>query len=53
MSVIGRLNCKNISANAKALLDAGNVLKEVADKTNGTMDKVRTAVTMIVDNSND
>lgn len=53
MSVIGRLNCKNISANAKALLDAGNVLKEVADKTNGTMDKVRTAVTMIVDNSSD
>lgn len=30
MSVIGRLNCKNISANAKALLDAGNALKEVA-----------------------
>ena len=53
MSVIGRLNCKNISANAKALLDAGNALKEVADKTNGTMDKVRTAVTMIVDNSSD
>ena len=53
MSVIGRLNCKNISANAKARLDAGNALKEVADKTNGTMDKVRTAVTMIVDNSSD
>lgn len=30
MSVIGRLNCKNISANAKALLDAGNALREVA-----------------------
>ena len=44
---------KDISANAKALLDAGNVLKEVADKTNGTMDQVRTAVTMIVDNSSD
>ena len=44
---------KDISANAKALLQAGNVLKEVADRTNGTMDQVRTAVTMIVDNSND
>ena len=44
---------KDISANANALLDAGNALKEVADKTNGTMDQVRTAVTMIVDNSSD
>lgn len=44
---------KDISANANALLQAGNALKEVADKTNGTMDQVRTAVTMIVDNSSD
>lgn len=44
---------KDISANANALLDAGNALKEVADKTNGTMAQVRTAVTMIVDNSSD
>ena len=43
----------DISANANALLQAGNALKEVADKTNGTMDQVRTAVTMIVDNSSD
>ena len=41
----------DISANANALLNAGTDLKSVADKTNGTMEQVRSAVTMIVDNS--
>lgn len=42
-----------ISANANALLNAGTDLKSVADKTNGTMEQVRSAVTMIVDNSSE
>ena len=44
---------QGISANAKSLLNSGNDLKEVADRTNGTMDQVRDAVTMIVDNSSE
>lgn len=44
---------KDISDNADALLDAGTELKSVADKTNGTMQQVRSAVTMIVDNSSE
>lgn len=43
----------DISANANALLNAGTDLKSVADKTNGTMEQVRSAVTMIVDNSSE
>ena len=44
---------RDISTNANALLDAGTDLKSVADKTNGTMEQVRSAVTMIVDNSSE
>ena len=44
---------KDISTNANALLNAGTELKSVADTTNGTMEQVRSAVNMIVDNSNE
>lgn len=44
---------QGISANAKSLLNSGNDLKTVADRTNGTMNQVRDAVTMIVDNSSE
>lgn len=44
---------KDISANANALLNAGTELKSVADTTNGTMEQVRSAVNMIVDNSSE
>lgn len=42
---------KDITRNAKALLDAAQLLGTVADNTNGTMDNVRTAVSQVVDNS--
>ena len=44
---------KDISTNANALLNAGTELKSVADTTNGTMEQVRSAVNMIVDNSSE
>lgn len=42
---------KDITKNAKALLDAAQLLGTAADNTNGTMDNVRTAVSQVVDNS--
>ena len=42
---------KDITRNAKALLDAAQLLGKAADNTNGTMDNVRTAVSQVVDNS--
>lgn len=42
---------KDITRNAKALLDAAQLLGTAADNTNGTMDNVRTAVSQVVDNS--
>lgn len=41
---------KDITRNAKALLDAAQLLGTAADNTNGTMDNVRTAVSQVVDN---
>ena len=40
-----------ITRNAKALLDASQLLGTAADNTNGTMDNVRAAVSQVVDNS--
>ena len=42
---------KDITRNAKELLDAAQLLGTAADNTNGTMDNVRTAVSQVVDNS--
>lgn len=42
---------KDITKNAKALLDAAQLLGTAADNTNGTMNNVRTAVSQVVDNS--
>lgn len=42
---------KDISSNAKAILEAGNNLKEVADKTSVTMEEVRSAVAIVTQNS--
>ena len=42
---------KDISSNAKTILEAGNNLKEVADKTNVTMEEVRSAVAIVTQNS--
>ncbi len=42
---------KDITRNAKALLDAAQLLGTAADNTNGTMDNVRKAVSQVVDNS--
>jgi methyl-accepting chemotaxis protein len=42
---------KDITRNAKVLLDAAQLLGTAADNTNGTMDNVRTAVSQVVDNS--
>ena len=42
---------KDISSNAKTILEAGNNLKEVADKTSVTMAEVRSAVAIVTQNS--
>lgn len=42
---------KEITSNAKALLDASQLLGAAADNTNGTMNDVRMAVSQVVDNS--
>lgn len=42
---------KDISSNAKTILEAGNNLKEVADKTSVTMEEVRLAVAIVTQNS--
>lgn len=42
---------KDITKNAKSLLDAAQLLGTAADNTNGTMVNVRTAVSQVVDNS--
>lgn len=42
---------KDISSNAKTILEAGNNLKEVADKTSVTMEEVRSAVAIVTQNS--
>ena len=42
---------KEITSNAKALLDASQLLGTAADNTNGTMNDVRMAVSQVVDNS--
>lgn len=42
---------KEIKDNAKALLEASQLLGTAADNTNGTMNDVRTAVSQVVDNS--
>ena len=42
---------KDITRNAKELLDAAQLLGTAADNTNGTMDNVRTAVSQVVDTS--
>lgn len=42
---------KEITKNAKALLNASQLLGTAADNTNGTMDNVRIAVSQVVDNS--
>ena len=42
---------KEITDNAKALLEASQLLGTAADNTNGTMNDVRTAVSQVVDNS--
>ena len=46
-----RSTIKEITDNAKALLEASQLLGTVADNTNGTMKDVRTAVSQVVDNS--
>lgn len=42
---------KDISSNAKTILEAGNNLKEVADKISVTMEEVRSAVAIVTQNS--
>lgn len=46
-----RSTIKEITDNAKALLEASQLLGAAADNTNGTMKDVRTAVSQVVDNS--
>lgn len=46
-----RSTIKEITDNAKALLEASQLLGTAADNTNGTMNDVRTAVSQVVDNS--
>ena len=46
-----RSTIKEITDNAKALLEASQLLGTEADNTNGTMNDVRTAVSQVVDNS--
>ena len=46
-----RSTIKEITDNAKALLEASQLLGMAADNTNGTMKDVRTAVSQVVDNS--
>ena len=46
-----RSTIKEITDNAKALLEASQLLGPAADNTNGTMKDVRTAVSQVVDNS--
>ena len=46
-----RSTIKEITDNAKALLEASQLLGTAADNTNGTMKDVRTAVSQVVDNS--
>lgn len=46
-----RSTIKEITDNAKVLLEASQLLGTAADNTNGTMNDVRTAVSQVVDNS--
>lgn len=46
-----RSTIKEITYDAKALLEASQLLGTAADNTNGTMKDVRTAVSQVVDNS--
>lgn len=46
-----RSTIKEITDNAKSLLEASQLLGTAADNTNGTMKDVRTAVSQVVDNS--
>ncbi len=46
-----RSTIKEITDNAKALLEASQLLGTAADNTHGTMKAVRTAVSQVVDNS--
>lgn len=46
-----RSTIKEITDNAKALLEASQLLGTAADNTNGTMNDVRAAVSQVVDNS--
>lgn len=46
-----RSTIKEITDNAKALLEASQLLGTAADNTDGTMNDVRTAVSQVVDNS--
>lgn len=46
-----RSTIKEITDDAKALLEASQLLGTAADNTNGTMKDVRTAVSQVVDNS--
>lgn len=46
-----RSTIKEITDDAKALLEASQLLGTAADNTNGTMNDVRTAVSQVVDNS--
>ena len=46
-----RSTIKEITDDAKALLEAAQLLGTAADNTNGTMNDVRTAVSQVVDNS--
>lgn len=46
-----RSTIKEITDNAKALLEASQLIGTAADNTNGTMNDVRTAVSQVVDNS--
>lgn len=46
-----RSTIKEITDNAKELLEASQLLGTAADNTNGTMKDVRTAVSQVVDNS--
>ena len=46
-----RSTIKEITDNAKALLEASQLLGTAADNTNGTMKDVRAAVSQVVDNS--
>ena len=46
-----RSTIREITDNAKALLEASQLLGTAADNTNGTMKDVRTAVSQVVDNS--